>query len=294
MKLSEYLGSLDFNNIVIYQKNRNYAKPYLYNAGELFYIQSNDNSLVKLKFQLSNDFQLKTAFNLNKNDRKPFNQIYIETSESVGFHPPNEVVEFRFNGKKTGFLFCNFYLKEFYSEDGQKLTFSPDYVQDLYILISAGGFQIVPYVYNNRARPTYLEFEFPLSYFYNTNFGCLETQIPLRLSSDNNKLWRLEIESLEYPTNDQIARISAFIEKQHSLRNEIWDKLFSHYNSTARFDFELPELTSVETLKYFISEGGITVPLDSNEPITIFINTWDEEHGATFYFDDRHNLLTEG
>ena len=107
-------------------------------------------------------------------------------------------------------------------------------------------------------------------------------------------MWRLEIESTQYPSTIQIQRITKLVDRKFELRNEILAKLLTYYNSTARFDFELPELSSTDAIKYFLNAGSIYVPEDSKEPITISISTWDEEHGATYYYDDTNQILTEG
>jgi len=292
MKLSEYINSVDFNIISVYQKDRNMAKPYVFNNGD-FYTLNGEKRNHSLS-ESSEEFKHKVTFQVDKCSAKPFIKKYNELHNSHGWHPANEKIELKNGENITGTIYCNFFLKEFYNETGIGLDFSPEYIQDIYILISQNGFQIVPYVFNNKPQPIYKEFEFPKSFMYNTNFGCIESQIPLNFTSDNDKMWRLEIESEHYPSEKQIERIKNFINNKYSIKREILDNLLNYYNSTARFDFELPEITSVDTLKYFLNEGGIYIPNSEEDTITIFINTWDEEHGSTFYFNDKTNELSEG
>lgn len=247
-----------------------------------------------MNLELTRDFELKTSFNIDKTNMFFRSSVETEVYQSNGYHPPNEVLEFKMNKQRTCLLFCNFFLKEFYTDSGEKLDYSPKFVQDLYILISQNNFQIVPYVFNNKSHPTYKEFQFPTSFFYNTNFECVETQIPLNFTSSNDVMWRLEIETKEYPNSEQICRVSNLISKRFNVRNMLHNELFHFYNSTARIDFDLPELKLVSNISYFLSEGNVFIPIASESPITIFVNTWDEEHGATFYYDDKNNKLTLG
>jgi hypothetical protein len=110
------------------------------------------------------------------------------------------------------------------------------------------------------------------------------------------KKWKLDISAKgDCPTKEQFDLIDAFLLNKYKAKKLIIDRLFNLYQTTDRFNYELPELTNQEQLYYFFGNGGtLTVTEEYEDAIIIEFATWDEEHGAYYYYYPIENRLQIG
>lgn len=292
MTLTEYIRQLTFSEIRFFQKKQKVKGVRVYANGQnLHYYNDQENGYITQPIE---NFELKfVSLNIDYFKSKILNGS-ISTILTSSIYDTTSVIQF-INGQTiTGELNCNFLKHQFLNKEWQTLTFESNTVQDLYNWAKEEGYTIFPYSARNLEGSKWQYFNYPESYYFNIDAGLFETSIYLNLNSINNKPWRLEIPSQgNQPTTTQIEKIEKLYAKRWDLRTEILNRLYHYYQTTARHDFNLPELNNQDQLLYFLRNGSIILSEAPDDPIYISFGTWDEEHGASYCYHAEDGHLEE-
>ena len=134
-------------------------------------------------------------------------------------------------------------------------------------------------------------YKFPFDFYYNAVFQAYETTIHSGLMCLNSHPARLEINPVDGKVSlEQIERIKTMESIRYKINLFLKEKFWEHYNTSAKIDFELPELKEVEQLFYFVKPASIILPATHEEPISLFFSTWDEEHGQFVNYYDENDI----
>lgn len=290
MTIREYINSLEFEKVKFFQKKRNLNSIRVFKADENQYFQG---SSISPSFSINmeeyeENISSKDISNLKSHFQEPKSEYQISTKH----YEISSVIQFLNKGLVHGQLNCNFLRSQFTTKENEPLKYSIDDIINIYNWAKEQGYQIMPYRPAGNQQYNWQQFSYPDSYYFNSNFNVFETAIDLNLNSVNNKLWRLELPVLENrPTTNQLNIIEKFCAKRWEIRKMILDNLYHFYQSTARHDFDLPELNNQEQLFYFIRTGSIYLSKENDDIITIDFGTWDEEHGAYYSYFVNENRI---
>lgn len=292
MTIRDYINSLDFEKVKFFQKKRNLNSIRVFRAGKNHFFQE---SSIKPSFDINMDeYDLKISSHDITTFRAHFQEPKNGYQNSSKHHDISSIIQFLSKGIVKGQLNCNFLRSQFSTKENESLNYSSDDITNIYSWAKKQSHQIMPYRPAGIEQNMWQQFAYPKSYYFNSNFNVFETTMDINLNSVNSKSWRLEIPILgERPTISQLQTIEKFCSKRWEIRTMILDKLYHFYQSTARHDFDLPELSNQEQLFYFIRSGSIALSMDNENIITIGFGTWDEEHGAYYSYFVNENRIEE-
>ena len=294
MTIGEYIIKLSFNNVKYLHKKRDTKTVRIYNEGKNQYFQGQSD--VGFKLLIHEDFEEK--FQTENTD---FLLTFVKHEINPYLVSPNHfditsIIQFKQNDTIVGVINCNLFRFQFLTNEGDQLRYDPYSITFIRSWMKKEGFQFLPAAGGPHGISLWKYSTYPSSFNYSPRLKFFETSIELNLNSMNQKKWKIDIYAKgDCPSKEQFELIDAFLSKKYEVKKMIIDQLFNLYQTTDRFNYELPELTDPEQLYYFIGEGGtLTLMEEYKDAIIIEFSTWDEEHGAYYYYYPKENRLDLG
>ena len=294
MTIGEYIKSINFNKVRYLHKKRDTKSIRIYSEGKnQYFSEQMDKGYVPLiqddfeeKFQTDN---IGSLVSFTENEKNPY-LISPKHFDTIG------IIQFKLNDTILAAINCNLFRYQFFTNEGIQLSYDPDSINVLRSWMKDEGFQYIPAFGGPYETLLWKYCLYPSSFTYSPRFNFFQTSIGLRLNSENEKKWKIAISARgDCPTKSQHELIDVLISKQYEVKKMIIDHLFNLYQTTDRFNYELPELTDKEQLYYFLGKGGtLTLPEDHEDAIVIEFATWDEEHGAYYYYFPLENRIEIG
>ncbi len=294
MTIGEFIKKLDFNTVRYLHKKRDTQTIRIYNEGKNQYFQGPSNSGTEVlnledfeeKFQTNNFDALLSFTNYEKNP-------YLISPNHFDI---TSIIQFMQKDTIVGVINCNLFRFQFITNKGDQLRYDPGSIAFIRSWMKKEGFQFLPAFGGPFGIQLWKYYTYPTSFNYSPRLKFFETSIGLNLNSMNQKKWKINISAIgECPTNEQIELMDSFLSKKYDVKKKIIDHLFNLYQTTDRFNYELPELNDQEQLYYFLGNGGtLTLMKEHENAIIIEFATWDEEHGAYYYYFPEENRLQVG
>ncbi|NMH89609.1 hypothetical protein [Flavivirga algicola] len=301
MTITDYLSKFEIDKFRIYYREVN-RFDYIFtdksNTSELLRVQDNmtiNNSILNSKGEINETYELIVR---SSNISELENLIQVD-SNNVFPNRKNSFFDIAIiienKEEIIGGLNVDFRNRLAKSIENQILYVSSESIDELAALYKRYNCQITKY-YLPPSIPInnhWTNYHFPSNFFYNPAFELYEATINTGLMCLNFEHARIEISPVGTKVSvQQIKRVQQMESNRFEINKFLINKFWESYNYVKE-DYELPYLNKKEQLYFFVKTSSIIVPIEENEPITIFFRTWDDEHGQTVYYYDKDKIEFE-
>jgi hypothetical protein len=299
MRISEYISTIEFDSFKLYYREFKPFEAKLYDYVEYERIEIRNSKV--LNTIVDKDRNLNPTFTLIANStlKDELLQCFPINKNSVFPKRKNSVYNIAIILENKGVLSggLNIDIRNRISStiNDKEVLLTNENVAKLIELFDKYACQISPF-YLPPSIPvgeTWRNYEFPFEFFYNPAFETFEARINSGIMCLNFTTAKVEFEAVDKNISaEQIKRLHSIEGNKYKINETLREYFWKSYNQM-RTDYDLPELTDLEQLKYFVRVYGFIVPIDEKSPIIISFRTWDEEHGQTVYYHNENRIEFE-